>query len=106
MGLTFSVENEEHPASKGQRSLSDGLYFVHVDWCGHCKRALPAMEEICAKYSALAHTVNVTNNPSEFEMLQTRSYPKYVFVKDSEAQEYNGPRDFDSLQSKLVAILY
>mgnify|MGYP001341509620 CR=1 FL=1 len=83
--------------------LENGLYFIHVDWCGWCRKALPEMIKLKNKYPSLVTLHNVTTNSYNNQLLKHNfkltHYPHLVVVKDNLKYKYSGPRTSTSIDN-------
>ena len=105
-------------ASYTSEGFSDGpaqLCMVYADWCGHCQKAKPMMEELKSnigsepKLAGKAITVELVNGEEKSALLaslpKVQGYPTFFLKSGSAVDEYKGPRErsaiVDWLSSKL-----
>jgi thiol-disulfide isomerase/thioredoxin len=103
---SYTNEGFESPAQ---------LCMVYADWCGHCQKAKPMMEELKSnigsepKLAGKAVTVELVNGEEKTPLLaslpKVQGYPTFFLKRGSTVDEYKGPRErsalVDWLSSKL-----
>jgi thiol-disulfide isomerase/thioredoxin len=98
------------------------IYFFNVDWCPHCKTALPAWKEFCEdndgkifgnyilKCVGGIEGTNCTNEKDEnvntlIEKFKIEGYPTVKIVKDGEQIEYGTKISKETLEQYVNAVL-
>lgn len=112
------VANKEFVNSDDVDSKTAEVRMFVVDWCPHCKTALPVWDEISEEYNGKIiggykltfEKVNCTNEEDlEVKQIQGQfnidSYPTIKLVKDNEIIEYDAKPDKETLQQFLQTVL-
>jgi thiol-disulfide isomerase/thioredoxin len=76
---------------KDIRSKSDGFYvksgggllLVKADWCGHCQRAMPELEEVSRLTGEMfpVYKLDADKNKSAVTMLGVKGFPTIFFIE-------------------------
>ena len=89
-----------------------GIFLIHAEWCGHCKRFLPTYK----KLAEMLNKQNELNAPfvaleseeltdkTKVEKLNFRGFPTIKFFDQNGVimdEEYNGDRKADSILQEL-----
>lgn len=104
-------------ANANRRSKEATVYFFHVDWCPHCKKALPAWEQF--KAASNGKEVNgcvvscVDKNCTEEDAETTslinkfgiESYPTVKLVRDDQIIEFDSKITATTLDSFITTML-
>lgn len=79
------------------------LCMVYADWCGHCQKAKPMVEELKQtigsepKLAGKAVTVELVNGEGGGPLLaslpKVQGYPTFFLKRGSSVDEYKGPRE-------------
>ena len=95
-------DNALTPMSQIKKDLKNGLYFIHVDWCGWCVRTKPDIIKLQKKYPSLVHIYNVTPNTFDNYVIKNdfklTHFPFMVIVKDNFKYQYRSQRTFSQLE--------
>jgi len=98
------------------------IKFFHVDWCPHCKRALPEWQSFCSKYDRKeinGHMVECeggengtdctnTEDPVVNKIIQDNNiehYPTVKMVKGGDTIEFEGKITNKNLEKFMNAIV-
>jgi thiol-disulfide isomerase/thioredoxin len=91
---SYTSEGFEGPAQ---------LCMVYADWCGHCQKVKPMMEELKQtigsepKLTGKAVTVELVNGEGGGPLLaslpKVQGYPTFFLKRGSAVDEYKGPRE-------------
>lgn len=86
------------------------IYFFHVDWCPHCKTALPEWEKFkneyhnkeVGKYKTKCNTVNCTEETSDITSLineyNIEGYPTIKMLKENNKIEFDSKISYYTLK--------
>lgn len=86
------------------------VYFFHVDWCPHCKTALPEWEKFKnefnnkekGKYIIKCNSVNCTEETSDITSLineyNIEGYPTVKMLKDNNKIEFDSKITYNTLE--------
>jgi len=84
--------------------LTDRPLFVmfHAPWCGHCKRMMPAWEELAAEQSnkgsgCLVGRVDATVQRKLADHFAVRGFPTIKMLTSTKVYDYEGGRSQDDL---------
>jgi thiol-disulfide isomerase/thioredoxin len=104
--------------ANANRRLKDvTIYFFHVDWCPHCKHALPEWKNFqkdfsgkemngyvvrCVDMNCTDETSDVTKTINEFRI---ESYPTVKMVKDDQKIEFDSKITHNSLEQFVQTML-
>jgi len=108
-------------ANADRRSSGVDVYFFHVDWCPHCKKAEPEWKKFADEYDGKTvngnkiscHSIDCTddgkNDPTIAEIIQKnniQSYPTLKLAKDNgEIIEFDSKITKDSLETFVNSVL-
>jgi thiol-disulfide isomerase/thioredoxin len=77
--------------------------MVYADWCGHCQKAKPMMEELKSsigsesKLAGKAVTIELVNGEEKTPLLaslpKVQGYPTFFLKNGSSVKQYDGPRE-------------
>jgi thiol-disulfide isomerase/thioredoxin len=89
------------------------LYMFKVDWCPHCKKALPIWEDLAQEYQGKKIngykmnfiTVDGEADPDTTDKYNVQGYPTIKLVKDNQIIEYDAKPDHDTLLQFLNSTL-
>lgn len=120
----FSNRNNKftNVANASPDSAVAKIYFFNVDWCPHCKTALPVWQEFCEDNDGKMfgnymlecvggkEGTNCTNDedPEVNEMIKRfniEGYPTVKIVKDGEQIEYGTKITKETLEQYVNAVL-
>ena len=112
------VANKEFVNSDDVDSKTAEVRMFVVDWCPHCKTALPVWDEISEEYNGkiiggyklIFEKINCTNEEDlEVKQIQSQfnidSYPTIKLVKDNQIIEYDAKPNKETLQQFLQTVL-
>jgi len=78
------------------------LVFVHVDWCGHCQRAKPLMEQLSSRLGTSLPVVAI-NGDTYKDFIRTNlgnvtSYPTILYLNTlGQTTRFEGERSMRTL---------
>lgn len=84
--------------------------FIYVDWCGHCKRLKPVMNEVISYYENNPNIdvikINGEEDKTLINKLNVNSYPTLMFfptgiIRKELSITYNGPRTTKAIKDFL-----
>ena len=93
------------------------IYFFHVDWCPHCKSALPEWDKfkneynnkVKGKYIIKCKTINCTDETSEITRLineyNIEGYPTVKMLKEGNKIEFDSKINFGSLEQFVESMV-
>ena len=93
------------------------IYFFHVDWCPHCKTALPEWEKFKnefdnkekGKYLIKCKTINCTEETSDITGLineyNIEGYPTVKMLKEKNKIEFDSKISYDTLDQFVDTLL-
>jgi thiol-disulfide isomerase/thioredoxin len=95
------------------------LYFFHVDWCPHCKSALPEWKSFLESgfngreigdYKLVCKEIDCTNEDNSEVMTyinkyKISSFPTVKLLKDGEVYDFEAKIKENSLEQFVEAIL-
>jgi len=97
------------------RSRTANITFFHVDWCPHCKTALPTWSQFSDKYNntvvndylIVCNKVNCTddndsNIATTISKYNIESYPTIKMMIDSKQYEFDTKITFNSLKEFIT----
>lgn len=94
------------------RPGNNEVYLVkfYAPWCGYCKKMEPTWDQLQDQFhkkkvnNMTVHIlkVNCDDNPKLGEQFGVNGYPTVKFISSSSNEDYNGPRDAQSIQNFLV----
>jgi len=105
-------------ANKKNRSGETVIYFFHVEWCPHCKKALPEWNNFKSKhngkeihgYKLKCVDIDCTNETSEItQYINTYnidSYPTVKLVRDGTIIDFESKITSSSLEKFVNTMLY
>jgi thiol-disulfide isomerase/thioredoxin len=92
------------------------IYFLHVDWCPHCKTAHPQWDAFEKRYDGTSVNgynikcinVNCTDDKNEdvnkyIQQFDIQSYPTVKMIKDNSQIDYDAKITSDNLDQFLNA---
>jgi|ERR1712194_682155 len=96
---TDPVELTDSSLADEVAKLGERPMFVvfHAPWCGHCKKMMPAWEELAAEQNGqskgcLVARVDATAQRQLAESFQVRGFPTIKMVTSEKVYEYDGGR--------------
>jgi thiol-disulfide isomerase/thioredoxin len=104
-------------ANANRRNRDAIVYFFHVDWCPHCKKALPEWKNFVSKYDnkeingyrIKCKDMDCTNETSDITDLINRynidSYPTIKLIKDSTTIDFESKITASSLEKFVNTML-
>lgn len=87
-------------ANAVRQNVKITIYMFHVDWCPHCKKAMPEWEKFVAMYNGrdvngyeiTCTGVDCTNETAEIQTLMNKynieSYPTVKMIKDGKTIDF------------------
>lgn len=82
--------------------LYPSLLFIHVDWCGHCRRAMPILEDVSSRLGKSLPVIRI-NGDQYKDMInkrlgQIKSYPTILYVNTlGHVTKFEGERSVRTL---------
>lgn len=109
------VENKEFTSpdiNENDQGTAD-LYMFKVDWCPHCKKAMPIWEELSEEYQDKKINgykmnfilVDGEADPETADKYNIKGYPTIKLMKDNQIIEYDAKPDRDTLLQFLNSTL-
>lgn len=109
------VENREFDTtiqSSNDQNIAD-VYMFKVDWCPHCKTALPIWEEFSSEYQDKTIKnyklnfilVDGESDPETTDKFNVEAYPTIKLVKENQIIEYDAKPNRDTLLEFLNSTL-
>ena len=104
-------------ANANRRNRDAIVYFFHVDWCPHCKKALPEWKNFVSKYDnkeingyrVKCVDKDCTKETSDITELINRynidSYPTIKLIKDSSTIDFESKITASSLEKFVNTML-
>lgn len=104
-------------ANSNNRNVEVPVYFFHVDWCPHCKHALPEWNNFKKDYDGKeingyivkCVTTNCTEETSEITKIindfHIDSYPTVKMVKDGQKIEFDSKITHNTLEQFVNTML-
>jgi thiol-disulfide isomerase/thioredoxin len=104
-------------ANANRRSKDVVVYFFHVDWCPHCKKALPEWNQFKSAmngkevngYIVTCTDIDCTEENAETAALINKfnieSYPTVKLMRDSQIIEFDSKISASSLDSFVTTML-
>lgn len=102
------VDNKEFNHKNSSPSTPIDIYFFHVDWCPHCKKAEPVWIEIensmpkvngrTIRYHKINCEKAEENGPQMADKYNVTSYPTIKMVKDKQTIEYDAKPEVETLK--------
>jgi len=93
------------------------VHFFHVDWCPHCKKALPEWDNFKKQfnnkemngYIVKCNEIDCTNETSEVQNMMNKfnieSYPTVKMVKDKNTIEFDSKISTNTLEHFVNSML-
>jgi len=104
-------------ANANRRNREAIVYFFHVDWCPHCKKALPEWNNFSSKYNnkeingylIKCKDMDCTNESSDITDFINRysidSYPTIKLIKDNTTIDFESKITASSLEKFVNTML-
>ena len=104
-------------ANANRRNREAIVYFFHVDWCPHCKKALPEWNNFSSKYNnkeingylIKCKDMDCTNESSDITDFINRysidSYPTIKLIKDNTTIDFDSNITASSLEKFVNTML-
>jgi thiol-disulfide isomerase/thioredoxin len=115
--LKAKKSNFNDVANANLRNKEVTIFFFHVDWCPHCKKALPEWNKFKADnngkevngYQVKCVEMNCTNETSDITRAINEynidSYPTVKMLKDNQKIEFDSKITNTALNSFVVTML-
>ena len=117
---TFYANRENVPLNEGGQGSADKIATMkifHVDWCPHCKTAMPEWDKVKSKYEG--KTINgyklhfdehncTQESPETNELLDKyniEGYPTIKLIKDNQVIEYDAKPTESTISQFLNTVL-
>jgi thiol-disulfide isomerase/thioredoxin len=110
-----NVKKFDDVPNTNTRSRTANITFFHVDWCPHCKTALPTWNQFSDKYNntvvndylIVCNKVNCTedtdsNISTTISKYSIESYPTIKMMIDSKQYEFDTKITFNSLKEFIT----
>jgi len=117
-GIKTQQKNKFSDVANANRRNRDAVvYFFHVDWCPHCKKALPEWKNFVSKYDGKeingyrikCKDIDCTKETSDITELINRykidSYPTIKLIKDSSTVDFESKITASSLEKFVNTML-
>jgi len=105
-------DNNKTGSKGGEIKVAD-VYMFKVDWCPHCKKAMPIWEDVSKEYQG-----NIINgyqlnfilidgeeNPDMADKYNIKGFPTIKLLKDSQIIEYDAKPDHSTIVEFLNTVL-
>jgi thiol-disulfide isomerase/thioredoxin len=104
-------------ANANRRNKEAVVYFFHVDWCPHCKKALPEWSTFVSKYDGKeingyvikCMDIDCTKESSDVVALINQynidSYPTVKLIRDSTTVDFDSKITSSSLETFVNTML-
>jgi len=104
-------------ANANRRNIEATVFFFHVDWCPHCKKALPEWNRFkaqndgkqingyivkCVDLNCTDETSDITRSINEYNI---SSYPTVKLLKDNQKIEFDSKITSTALDSFVTTML-
>jgi thiol-disulfide isomerase/thioredoxin len=111
------VNHAKDVANANRRNKEVIVYFFHVDWCPHCKKALPEWNSFKSQndgkeingYVIQCLDINCTDETSDITKLINKyhieSYPTVKMIKDEKVIEFDSKITNSSLNAFVNTML-
>jgi thiol-disulfide isomerase/thioredoxin len=105
-------------ANANRRNVETIVYFFHVDWCPHCKTALPEWKKFVANYNGKeingyglkcvdVNCTSETSDVTEFiNKYKIESYPTVKLIRDGDVIDFDSKITSTSLDKFVNTMLY
>ena len=113
-----TIDNQFQDVTNANRRERDAVvYFFHVDWCPHCKTALPEWNEFKAAhdgksvngYNVKCVDMDCTEESAEVATMMNKfnieSYPTIKMVRDNDTIEFDSKITASTLNSFITMML-
>jgi len=94
--------NFEHD-TQASTGMTTGDWFVmfHAAWCGHCKNAMPEVENFATKMKGQMNVglVEVPENAGLAERFRIQGFPTFKFFAKGKMYDYDGGRKAEAFES-------
>jgi thiol-disulfide isomerase/thioredoxin len=115
----LKTDETKDVANANRRNKVADLYFFHVDWCPHCRTAMPVWNSFADDYNGReingvtvkCHTINCTDEDDpkvtdKVNMYDIQSYPTVKLVLgDGTVVEFDAKIERESLSDFLDTVL-
>lgn len=106
-------------ANKGNRNKEIEILMFHVDWCPHCKKALPDWVSFCDYYNQRnvnGYVINCNRDginctedkePEIATLLSKysiKSYPTVILIKEDKRYDFDAKLTRDSLEQFIESV--
>jgi len=104
-------------ANVNRRNKEAPVYFFHVDWCPHCKKALPEWNKFASTYDGKeingylikCYDVDCTNETSDVTVFinkyKIESYPTVKLIRDDNTIDFDSRITSSSLDQFINTML-
>lgn len=105
-------------ANANRRKNTVEIYFFHVDWCPHCKKAKPEWDDFSSKYNKKevnGYTINCVDvdctDETDDKVKDTiksfnlESYPTVKMLKETDQIEYDAKISSSGLEKFVLEVL-
>jgi thiol-disulfide isomerase/thioredoxin len=104
-------------ANENRRNKEAPVYFFHVDWCPHCKKALPEWKKFASTYDGKeingylikCYDVDCTNETSDVTVFinkyKIESYPTVKLIRDDNTIDFDSRITSSSLDQFVNTML-
>ena len=88
----------------GSIGREGAVYYVNVNWCGHCKRARPVMEKLATELGQAIDVFDVDGDMWSDYLQRVlgpaapRSYPTILYIRNGVVTEFDGDRTIQNLR--------
>ena len=112
-----SINRFNDVANANRRNIDASVFFFHVDWCPHCKTALPEWDRFkaqndgkeingyvikCVDMNCTQETSDVTRAINQYKI---ESYPTIKMLRDDNTIEFDSKITSTALESFINTML-
>jgi thiol-disulfide isomerase/thioredoxin len=83
------------------------VILFKATWCGHCTQFLPVWNTLQKNFNNKFNFITFDSDENKNEMKQwdINGFPTILFRKDNKGLQYDGPRDYESMNEALTSLL-
>jgi len=91
----------------GDSSDNIDIMLFKADWCGYCNNFKPLWNQLQNEFNKKFNFITYDHATDQeiIKEMKINEYPTIMFKDGKEVQSYNGPREYDALQSILTNLV-